>query len=213
MHKRAVRGERGVPGQHAISNHKTNIGLPDAGHRRLNRRGRGGRTLFGITLPSTCWELGVKLFYIQCHSHVTTVSVLLASVYYLLSGTVPVRKPAESTIDGALSGEYVQERGARTGFEGHRREQEQVPSTCHWEILAAHDHNFHPIPVQLPTAYRSSHILFGRERTRLVHLTVHGHPALPVQFPDRAAPFSHTQSGTAEMSRDRSPVGQNCALV
>lgn len=27
--------------------------------------------------------MGVKLFYIQYHSHVTTVSVLLARVYYL----------------------------------------------------------------------------------------------------------------------------------
>jgi hypothetical protein len=69
-----------------------------------------------------------------------------------------------------------------------------------WKILAAHDNNFHPIPVQLPTAYRSSHILFGRERTRLVHLTDHGHPCLPVQFPDHAAPFSHTQSGAAQLA-------------
>ena len=32
-----------------------------------------------------------------------------------------------------------------------RREQEQVRAI--WEILAAHDHNFHPIPVQLPVIF------------------------------------------------------------
>ena len=35
--------------------------------------------LFGITLPSTCWELGIKLFYIQYHfSHHDCEVVLLA---------------------------------------------------------------------------------------------------------------------------------------
>lgn len=58
---RAVRGRKEVPGPRR--NHKTNIVLPDAGNRRLNRRGEGMEaTLFGITLPSTCWELGVKRF-------------------------------------------------------------------------------------------------------------------------------------------------------
>jgi hypothetical protein len=75
-----------------------------------------------------------------------------------------------------------------------------------WEILAAHDHNFRELT-------RPSHILFGRERTRLVHLTDYGHPCLPVEFPDRTAPFSHTQPGAAKIRRDRSPVGQNGALV
>jgi hypothetical protein len=36
-----------------------------------------GATLFGFTLPSTAWELGVKLFYIQSFSHVTGVSAAL----------------------------------------------------------------------------------------------------------------------------------------
>jgi hypothetical protein len=55
-----------------------------------------------------------------------------------------------------------------------------------WEI-------FHPIPRQLPRAYRvyrSSHLLFRRERTRLVHLTVHGHP-----FSSQTTPhLSHTRN-------------------
>lgn len=191
-------------------------------------------TLFGITLPSTCWLLGVKLFYIQFHSHVTTVSVSvsLAWVYYLLSA---VRRPSSSLSLSALgrSGRqpiYDRRRASwRKGVcavhripgviqHGHgrlRREQDEsriqyVPIGRSWP---PNDHAFHPIPRQLPRAYRSSHLLFRRERTRLVHLTVHGHPCLPVYFPDRAAPFSHTQSGAAQIRRDRSPVGQNYALV
>ena len=67
---------KGVPGPRR--NHKTNIGLPDAGHRRLNRRGEGREaTLFGITLPSTCWELGVKRFtYSKPFSRHRRVSLL-----------------------------------------------------------------------------------------------------------------------------------------
>jgi|SRR5258708_1780645 len=63
-----------------------------------------------------------------------------------------------------------------------RTEQDQVRAI--WEILTAHDHNFHPIPVQLPRACQSSYILFGRERTRLVHLTTL--PALGLPRPHRA---------------------------
>jgi hypothetical protein len=87
-------------------------------------------------------------------------------------------------------GERIQDsRGDRL-----RREQEQVRAI--WVILTAHNHDFHPIPVQLPSAYQCFHLLIRRERTRLVH-PAFSHP-LPVQHKFR---------------RDRSPVGQNCARM
>jgi hypothetical protein len=62
VHKRAVRGERGVPAQHAISNHKTNIGLPDAGHRRLNRRGEEGEPFSGSHSPAPVGNWALSFF-------------------------------------------------------------------------------------------------------------------------------------------------------
>ena len=152
------------------------------------------------------------------------MSVLLARGYYLLSavrgrayrlGALCARvKPTQSTIAGALSGE-----GAGTGFQGSyghgrlRTEQDQstkyVPFGRSWPPMIT---TSIPFPSNFRELTRASHILFGRERTRLVHLTDHGHPCLTVEFPDSAAPFSHTQFGAAEIRRDRSPV-QNRTLV
>lgn len=70
-----------------------------------------------------------------------------------------------------------------------RTEQDQVRAV--WEILAAHDHAFHPSPVRLPRAYGASHLLFRRERTPASFilpstLRVRGAPPRPT-----TAPFSH----------------------
>jgi hypothetical protein len=74
-------------------------------------------------------------------------------------------------------------RGVRGSYEHGRLRREQDQVRAIWEILTAHDHNFHPIPVQLPRACQASYILFGRERTRLVHLTALPAPRLPRPHP------------------------------
>jgi len=68
-----------------------------------------------------------------------------------------------------------------------------------------------PFPSNFRELTQSSHILFGRERTRLVHLTVHRHPCLPVEFPDHAAPFSHTIRCSRNSPRSFAGGPERCA--
>jgi hypothetical protein len=115
-----------------------------------------GATLFGFTLTSTCWELGVKLFYIQ---YILT-SLLLARIYHLLSaargrpsgsrGFLPVRKQtnrlnrrlsSEGRVGkgGGEEGPLIRAVRPRTKIPGSHMgrveygpiTQRTAPSTCH----------------------------------------------------------------------------------
>jgi hypothetical protein len=78
-------------------------------------------------------------------------------VYYLLSAVRGCTVcPCETRLIYDRGRAYVQERGPAHRIAGviwawaitHLTVVRAI-----WEILAAHDHNFHPIPVQLPRAY------------------------------------------------------------
>ena len=82
------RGKRGA--RRRTRNHKTNIGLPDAGNRRLNRRGGGERrtTPFsGSHCPAPVGNWALSFFTYSAISHVTSVRLYCSQGGLLFSRT------------------------------------------------------------------------------------------------------------------------------